>query len=144
MIDVLIGATFEDIQLLEFNKYAWTHKSKKALKELKEYLECPLVSSFTMWDFEKSKPLLVLAFHEYVKGCYYAQIIADKEFGKPSHIKLFRKTVDKVIADFNMQYIQTVSEDEEDLNKWHTFIGWRKEKVLPNYYRKKNFILWSM
>lgn len=144
MIDVLIGATFEDIKLLEFNKHAWTHKSKKALKELKEYLECSLVSSFVMWDFDKNKPLLVLAFHEYVRGCFYAQIIADKEFGKPSHIKLFRKTIDKVIQDFNMKYIQTVSEDDKELNKWHSFIGWHKEKDLPNYYRNKNFILWSM
>lgn len=144
MIDMLIGATFEDIKLLEFNKYAWTHKSKKALKELKQYLECPMVSSFTMWDFDKNKPLLVLAFHEYVRGCFYAQIIADKEFGKPSHIKLFRKAVKKVIEDFNMLYIQTVSEDDEELNKWHSFIGWKKERSFPNFYRKKNFILWSM
>ena len=144
MIDVLIGATSEDIDLLEFNKHAWTLKSKKAIKEFKQYLNSPIVKSYTMWDKENNRPLLVLAFHQYVRGCFYAQIVADKRFGKPSHIKLFRKTIDKCIANFNMQYIQTVSEDVEDLNKWHTFIGWKKEKDIPNYYRKKNFILWSM
>ena len=144
MIDVLVGATPEDIDLLEFNKYAWTLKSKKALKEFKQYLKQPLVKSFTMWDCDNNKPLLVLAFHSYVKGCYYAQIVADKGFGNPSHIKLFRKAIDKCIAEFGMQYIQTISEDEKELNKWHTFIGWHKEKDMPNYCRKKNFILWSM
>lgn len=141
---MLIGATFEDIKLLEFNKHAWTHKSKRALKELKKYLEHPLVSSFTMWDFDNNKPLLVLAFHEYVRGCYYAQIVADKEFGKLSHIKLFKKTIDKVITDFKMLYVQTVSEDNDELNRWHSFLGWKKEREFTNFYRKKNFILWSM
>ena len=52
--------------------------------------------------------------------------------------------IGRVFDDYKARYVQTISEDAEQLNKWHEFLGFKKEKVLPNYRRGKDFIVWSM
>lgn len=72
-------------------------------------------------------------------------VIGDKEFSKnPKYAIITKRFMAKLIKDYKIEYLQTVSEDVPELNKWHEFLGFHKEKSLPGHLRGRDFILWSM
>ena len=120
-------------------------KSKKAIKQLKSYMSSDNVHSFTIWDTVKDHPVAILSFHSYGAGLFYGQIVADELFEtNPKYAIKMKYLIGCVIKDFDMKYVQTVSEDADALNKWHEFLGFKQEKSLPKYLRGKDFIVWSM
>lgn len=144
MIDIYETLT-DDIDLMKFNRWAWPLKSKKSIKQLKNYINTPGVHSFTLWDTKKEHPVAVLSFHSYIKDAFLGQIVADELFEtNPKYAIKMKYLIDCVFKDFNAKYVQTISEDAEELNKWHEFLGFKKEKSLPNYRRGRTFIVWSM
>lgn len=144
MIDIY-KTWVSDIDEMKFNKWAWCLKSKKAIKQLKQYISMDQVYSFTLWDTVKEHPVAVLSFHSYGEGLFLGQIVADELFEQnPKYAIKMKYLIGRVIEDYKVRYVQTVSEDAEQLNKWHEFLGFKKEKVLPNYRRGRTFIVWSM
>lgn len=134
-----------DIDKMKFNKWAWCLKSKKAIKQLKKYISMEGVYSFTLYDTVKDHPVAILSFHSYVEGAFLGQIVADELFeSNPKYAVKMKYLIGRVFDDYKARYVQTISEDAEQLNKWHEFLGFKKEKVLPNYRRGKDFIVWSM
>ena len=134
-----------DVDNMKFNKWAWPLKSKKAIKQVKSYISNKDVHSFTIWDTAKDHPVAILSFHGYGAGLFCGQIVADELFEtNPKYAIKMKYLIGCVIKDFDMKYVQTVSEDADALNKWHEFLGFKQEKSLPKYLRGKDFIVWSM
>lgn len=134
-----------DVDNMKFNKWAWPLKSKKAIKQLKAYISNNDVHSFTIWDTVKDHPVAILSFHSYLDGMFCGQIVADELFEtNPKYAIKMKYLISCVFKDFGAKYVQTVSEDADQLNKWHEFLGFKQEKTLPNYLRGKDFIVWSM
>lgn len=132
-----------DLDRMTFNRWAWPLKSKKQIKFIKKYLLQAF--AFTVYDVIKDKPVAVLAFHFYNAGIAYGMVIGDKEFSKnPKYAIITKRFMAKLIKDYKIEYLQTVSEDVPELNKWHEFLGFHKEKSLPGHLRGRDFILWSM
>ena len=134
-----------DVDNMKFNKWAWPLKSKKAIKQLKAYISNNDVHSFTIWDTVKDHPVAILSFHSYLDGMFCGQIVADELFEtNPKYAIKMKYLIGCVFKDFGAKYVQTVSEDADQLNKWHEFLGFKQEKPVPNYLRGKDFIVWSM
>lgn len=131
-----------DLDKMKFNRYAWHLKNRKAIKQIKEYLK--RANSFTLYDVKKEKPIAILAFHFYYSGLAYGMIIADEILAdNPKYAILIKKIANRLMTDYHIEYLQTVSEDVPALNKWHEFLGFHKEKSLPQHLRGRDFILWS-
>lgn len=132
-----------DLDKMKFNRWAWYLKNNKAIKQTKKYLQ--LAHSFTLYDVKKDKPVAIIAFHFYYAGLAYGLIIADEILeDNPKYAVYVKRIKDKLMKDYHIEYLQTASEDVPPLNKWHEFLGFRKEKSLPRHYRGRDFILWSM
>lgn len=132
-----------DLDRMTFNRWAWPLKSKKQIKFIKKYLLQTF--AFTVYDVTKDKPVAVIAFHFYGKGIAYGMLIGDKEYSKnPKYTIVTKCFWEKLIKNYKIEYAQTVSEDTPELNKWHEFLGFHKEKSLPGHLRGRDFILWSM
>ena len=132
----------QDIEM-KFNKWAWPFKSKKALRGIKKYLEA--FYSYTIYDTTLDKPVAILGFHEYEDGRFYGCIIASELFEKnPKYAVKMKFLIGKVCEQYGAERVETISEDAPALNKWHEFLGFHKKKSLPEYYRGRDFILWSM
>ena len=72
-------------------------------------------------------------------------IAADKSFGdNPKYALKMRWLIKTAFKDHNLNFVITISEDKEELNRWHTFLGFKEMKKLPNYRNNTDFILWGM
>ena len=132
-----------DLDRMTFNRWAWPLKSKKQIKFIKKYLLQAF--AFTVYDVTKDNPVAIIAFHFYGKGIAYGMLIGDKEYSKnPKYTIVTKCFWEKLIKNYKIEYAQTVSEDTPELNKWHEFLGFHKEKSLPGHLRGRDFILWSM
>ena len=144
MIEIYKAET-SDLDRIKFNHWARDMKNSKAIKNFKRYMSNPLVHSFTIYDTAIDKPVAIMACHEYIEKCWYCCVVADECFGNnPKYAMKMKHLAHCVIADFGMQYVQTKSEDEPSLNKWHEFIGFKQEKKLPNHKNGIDYIIWSM
>ena len=132
-----------DLDRITFNRWAWPLKSKKQIKFIKKYLLQAF--AFTVYDVTKDKPFAIIAFHFYGKCIAYGMLIGDNEYSKnPKYTIVTKCFWEKLIKNYKIEYSQTVSEDTPELNKWHEFLGFHKEKSLPGHLRGRDFILWSM
>lgn len=130
----------KDIDSMKFNHWARFLKSKKALKSIKRYLS--QAHSYTLFD---KKPIAILAFDEYEKGKFDGCIIADECFGdNPKYAIKMKILIKYVIKKFEMKRVQTTSEDSEELNKWHQFLGFNLEKKDYWEYKGIKHNLWGM
>ena len=128
---------------MTFNKWAWHLKNKKHLAQLKKYLLENY--AYTIFDTKINEPIAILAFNEIGDREVYSMVIASDKFGKnPKYAIKMKYLADCVIKEYGLKKVITISEDAPDLNKWHEFIGFHEVKKLPNYYRKRNFILWRI
>ena len=144
MIEIYKSET-GDLDRIKFNYWARDMKNSKAIKAFKRYMSNPMVQSFTIYDTAIDKPVAIMACHEYIEKCWYCCVVADECFGdNPKYAIKMKHLAHCVIKDFGMQYVQTKSEDEPRLNKWHEFIGFKREKSLPNHKNGINYIIWSM
>lgn len=128
----------QDIDLMVFNHWGRRLKSSRALKKLKEFLKSS--EAYTIYD---EKAVAVLAFREYEKGCWECGIIADESFNT-RHVVKMKWLINKCIEKYKPKRIQTLSEDNDKLNKWHEFLGLQKEKTGVTIGKEKNLVLWSM
>ena len=130
----------KDIDEMKFNKWAWHLKNKKALKNIKAYLKSAY--SYTIYD---KKPIAILSFHEYDNNKYDGCIIADESFGdNPKYAIKMKWLIQRLIKDFKMQRVQTLSEDSPELNKWHEFLGFKLEKERCEKIKGVELNLWGM
>lgn len=134
-----------DIDAMTFNKWAWEIKSSKEIRALKRYIKSQNTASFTLYDDDKDKPVAILAFHEFEKGMVEGMIVADEIFGdNPKYAIKMRWLVKRLIKDFKLVFVITISQDAEELNKWHEFLGFMPMRKLPKYRKDTDFILWGM
>lgn len=130
-----------DFDKIKFNKWAWYLKSKRTIKKVKEYFR--LANTYTL--IANDKPIAILSFHEYEQGKFDGCILADECFeNNPKYAIVMKRLVDHVIEKYDMKRVQTESEDDPQLNKWHEFLGFKLEKKHNSIYRNKPFNLWSM
>lgn len=134
-----------DIDAMTFNKWAWEIKSAKEIRALKKYIKSQDTAAFTLYDDDKDKPVAILAFHEFAKGMVEGMIVADETFGdNPKYAIKMRWLVKRLIKDFKLVFVITISQDTEELNKWHKFLGFIPMRKLPKYRKDTDFILWGM
>lgn len=128
---------------MSFNKWAWPLKNKKRLVQLRKYLIKNY--SFTIFDTKINEPIAVLGFNELNNKEFYGLIVASDKFGNnPKYAVKMKYLINCVIKEYGVKKTITISEDAPELNKWHEFIGFKKEMKLPKYFRGKDFIYWSM
>ena len=129
-----------DIDSMTINHWARILKNKKNLRNIKAYLKS--AHSYTLFD---DKHVAILAFNEYDKGMYDACIIADVSFAdNPKYAIKMRWLIHKLMEVFNMKRLQTTSEDDPKLNKWHEFLGAKMEKKDSDIIKGVHYNLWSM
>lgn len=130
-----------DFDKIEFNKWAWYLKNKKTIKRVKAYFR----DSNTYTIVADEKPIAILSFDEYEPSKFDGCILADVHFeDNPKYAIMMKKLVNFVIKKYNMKRVQTESEDDPQLNKWHKFLGFKLEKKNVFVHRGKSFNLWSM
>ncbi len=133
----------QDLENMKFNKWAWPLKNHKSLLRTKKYLH--YFNSYTIYDTKLDKAVAILGFHEQKPGDFYGMIVADECFGdNPKYAVKMKFLIGKVKEQFGAESVETVSENAPALNKWHEFLGFHKEKFLPQYLHGKDFILWRM
>lgn len=130
-----------DFNKIKFNKWSWYLKDRKSIRKTKEYFR--LAHSYTL--MADNKPIAILGFHEYEPTHFDGCIVADKHFeDNPKYAIMMKRLVNHLIDKYNMKRVQTTSEDDPQLNKWHEFLGFKLEKKNIITYRDKPFNLWSM
>lgn len=130
-----------DFDKIKFNKWAWYLKDKKSIKKTKAYFRD--ANTYTL--IANDKPLAILSFHEYEPTHYDGCILADEHFeDNPKYAIMMKKLILHVINKYGMKRVQTESEDDPQLNKWHEFLGFKLEKKHSLIHRGKPFNLWSM
>ena len=128
---------------MKFNKWAWPLKNKRKLAILRRYLAKNY--AYTIFDTKINEPVAVLGFNEQKKGIFYGLIVAAERFdSNPKYAIKMKYLIKCVAVQYAVKVVETVSEDSPDLNKWHEFLGFCKQKDLPKFYRGKDFILWRM
>lgn len=130
-----------DIDTMKFNYWARLLKNNKSLKKIKAYLSSRNTYSYTLC--EDKKPIAIVSFHEYEPDCYDGFIVASDEFKKPAHAIKMKWLITRLAEGFGAVRVQTSSENNSQLNKWHTFLGFKLEK--ENHFKHKgiNYNLWS-
>lgn len=132
-----------DLDKMRFNHWGRLLKSSKNLKKIKKYLSAPMTQSFTVCD--NGKPIGILAFHEYEKDKYDGCIIASDEFGNsPKHAIFMRRLIRTAIETYDVKRVQTLSENDPRLNRWHEFLGFKLEKENCTEFRGIKHNLWSV
>lgn len=132
-----------DLDKIKFNHWGRFLKNGKSLKKIKKYLSNPMTQAFTVCD--NGNPIGILAFHEYEKDSYDGCIIADACFGsKPNHVVFMRRLIITAIKTYEMKRVQTLSENDPKLNKWHEFLGFKLEKENNFEFRGVKHNLWSI
>lgn len=133
----------KDLDTMKFNRYGWDLKSTKDIKRIKKFLEN--ANSFTLYDEQREKALAILSFTEYDTDKWYGLIIADECFGdNPKYAIKMKWLVWECIKRFEMKCTETESEDEEKLNKWHEFLGFKLVKKHSRKFRGRWFNLWRI
>lgn len=132
----------QDIEM-KFNKWAWPFKNKRKLALLKKYLAEKY--AYTIFDTKINEPVAILGFHQYEKHKFHGFIVAAERFGdNPKYAVKMKYLINCVWRQYGAEEVITVSENDPELNKWHEFLGFKKEKDLPKHIRGKDFILWRM
>jgi hypothetical protein len=125
----------DDLEDMSFNKYAKKLEKDDNLEKMKAFLD--INETYTIFD---EKAVGILGICEYEPGAWYGCIIASNDFGRnPKYAIKMKWLTKQLIALHNPKRVQTISENNPALNKWHEFIGLRQEAILED-----NNVLWSM
>ena len=130
---------YDDLKNMDFN-----HWSRKINESNIDNLHLFIVSGHAL-TLVDNKPIAILSFNEMEDGIYDGRIMADKSFGKsPKHAIYMRDTIKKCVQEFKPKEVITISEDNDGLNKWHEFLGFKMIEKGVTVGTVDNLIKWSL
>ena len=91
----------------------------------------------------KEKAVAVLLWFEYSKEKAHAGIIASKEFDSKAALVL-REAIPVLMKKNGFNRLETDSEDNDKLNKYHLFLGFAKEGTKRHYVGNTDYNVWSI
>lgn len=126
-----------DLEFLK-NKYPETYT------DLVDYLQR---GNSSLTAFEQDGELMgIMQYVEYAPRCLYIAVYPTKKIvkHKMAAARLMKKYMQHVAKCCNIVRMETRSIDNEFLNRWHEFLGFKLEGKCPKYAFGVNYNLWGV
>ena len=121
--------TFEDIDAIQSNQYY--KDAKELLKQSLPYQE--------VFTFKDKQIRAIAMFFEFYPSCYKCGIILAKDIN-PHFLRFFRAWMKYKIKEHNCIRLETEGYSDKTLERFHRFLGFKKEVEINN----GGYIKWVM
>jgi len=125
-----------DLERIKENKHSRMEiKSDKFIKDFEQR------ENYTL--YRDDEIMMIFSYKQYAPKRYTVYMVLSKYFDVVD-LREAKKLWDKGVSILEPIRIETISEDDEQNNKFHRFIGFEKEGTKRNYLDGKDYIVWGI
>ena len=120
----------EDLDLIDANKFS----------DIELYID--FLDALNLKTMEKDgKVVCIIGYLNYWGNNYKCFVVMCEGFKWAREAK---KHIHGLIEEHGMERVETESPDDEVLNRWHEFIGFKKEGTKVNFMNNQDYNVWSI
>ena len=120
----------KDLELIDTNEFS-------DIELYKDFLDVLNLKTIIKDD----KIVCILGYLNYWGNNYKAFISLSNDFKYAREVK---KNINTLIEELNMERIETESPDNEVLNRWHEFLGFKKEGTKVKFMDNQDYNVWGL
>jgi hypothetical protein len=120
----------QDLELINTNDFS-------DLEIYKDYIDGLNLKTMT----KNGEVVCIIGYFNYWGDNYKAFLSISEDFNSSKELKTY---IYDLIEEYGMERVETESPDNETLNRWHEFLGFKREGTKVNFMDNQDYGIWSI